>query len=107
MAGGKMRKKRPNHHHHQQPLSRRKPPREIERAAHPGELVQKSGTKPTDVVLEIGHGTGNLTKKLLEAAKSAVELDPRMLLELKRRVQGTPYACRLKVCKFPLNVFIS
>ncbi|VFQ65558.1 unnamed protein product [Cuscuta campestris] len=54
-------------------------------------IVQKSGIKPTDVILEIGPGTGNLTKKLLEAGKSviAVELDPRMVLELQRRFQGT------------------
>ena len=34
-------------------------------------------------------GTGNLTMKLLERAKKviAVELDPRMVLELTRRVQ--------------------
>lgn len=34
-------------------------------------------------------GTGNLTMKLLERAKKviAVELDPRMVLELQRRVQ--------------------
>lgn len=62
-------------------------------------IVQKSGIKPTDVVLEIGPGTGNLTKKLLEVAKSvvAVELDPRMVLELQRRFQGTPFSSRLKV----------
>ncbi|XP_031123919.1 ribosomal RNA small subunit methyltransferase-like [Ipomoea triloba] len=55
-------------------------------------IVEKSGIKPTDVILEIGPGTGNLTKKLLEAGKSviAVELDPRMVLELQRRFQGTP-----------------
>ncbi|CAA6673644.1 unnamed protein product [Spirodela intermedia] len=62
-------------------------------------IVQKSGIKPTDVVLEIGPGTGNLTKKLLEAAKSvvAVEIDPRMVLELQRRFQGTAHSTRLKV----------
>ncbi|KAL5996373.1 Ribosomal RNA small subunit methyltransferase [Asimina triloba] len=62
-------------------------------------IVQKSGIKPTDVVLEIGPGTGNLTKKLLEAAKSviAVELDPRMVLELQRRFRGTPFSNKLKV----------
>lgn len=62
-------------------------------------IVQKSGIKTTDVVLEIGPGTGNLTKKLLDAGKSvvAVELDPRMVLELQRRFQGTPYSHRLKV----------
>ncbi|KAK1294152.1 hypothetical protein QJS10_CPA16g01645 [Acorus calamus] len=62
-------------------------------------IVQKSGIKPTDIVLEIGPGTGNLTKKLLEAAKSviAVELDPRMVLELQRRFQGTSLTSRLKI----------
>ncbi|KAL2246805.1 ribosomal RNA small subunit methyltransferase-like [Sesamum indicum] len=62
-------------------------------------IIQKSGIKSTDVILEIGPGTGNLTKKLLEAGKSviAVELDPRMVLELQRRFQGTPYSSRLKV----------
>uniref|UniRef100_A0A2P2IWA1 rRNA adenine N(6)-methyltransferase n=2 Tax=Rhizophora mucronata TaxID=61149 RepID=A0A2P2IWA1_RHIMU len=62
-------------------------------------IVQKSGIKSTDVILEIGPGTGNLTKKLLEAGKMvvAVELDPRMVLELQRRFQGTPFSNRLKV----------
>lgn len=62
-------------------------------------IVQKSGIKSTDVILEIGPGTGNLTKKLLEAGKKviAVEIDPRMVLELQRRFQGTPYSNRLTV----------
>ncbi|XP_002529134.2 ribosomal RNA small subunit methyltransferase [Ricinus communis] len=62
-------------------------------------IVEKSGIKSTDVILEIGPGTGNLTKKLLEAGKMviAVELDPRMVLELQRRFQGTPMSNRLKV----------
>ncbi|KAK4285250.1 hypothetical protein QN277_001977 [Acacia crassicarpa] len=62
-------------------------------------IVQKSGIKSTDVILEIGPGTGNLTKKLLEAGKMVitVEIDPRMVLELQRRFQGTPYSSRLKV----------
>ncbi|KAM7463521.1 hypothetical protein LguiA_031642 [Lonicera macranthoides] len=61
-------------------------------------IIQKSGIKSTDVVLEIGPGTGNLTKKLLEAGKSviAVELNPRMVFELQRRFQGTPFSNRLK-----------
>lgn len=55
--------------------------------------------KSTDVVLEIGPGTGNLTMKLLEKAKRvvAIELDPRMVLELQRRVQGTTYENSLQV----------
>ena len=62
-------------------------------------IVDKSGLKSTDIVLEIGPGTGNLTMKLLERAKKviAVELDPRMVLELQRRVQGTPYANHLQI----------
>lgn len=62
-------------------------------------IVEKSGLKSTDVVLEIGPGTGNLTMKLLEQAKRvvAVELDPRMVLELQRRVQGTPYQNQLQI----------
>ncbi|WJX21760.1 18S rRNA (adenine(1779)-N(6)/adenine(1780)-N(6))-dimethyltransferase [Trifolium repens] len=55
-------------------------------------IVQKSGIKPTDVILEIGLGTGNLTWKLLDAGKKviAVEIDPHMVLELQKRFQGTP-----------------
>lgn len=45
------------------------------------EMVNKSAIRPTDVVLEIGPGTGNLTALLLERAKKviAVEIDPRMV----------------------------
>ncbi|KAL5095783.1 hypothetical protein RYX36_000110, partial [Vicia faba] len=55
-------------------------------------IVHKSGIKTTDVVLEIGPGTGNLTKKLLDAGKKviAVEIDSRMVLELHKRFQGVP-----------------
>ena len=62
-------------------------------------IVEKAGVKPTDVVLEIGPGTGNLTLRLLERAKAvvAVEVDPRMVLELRRRVAGTPHESKLTV----------
>ncbi|CAI5482097.1 unnamed protein product [Closterium sp. Yama58-4] len=62
-------------------------------------IVQKAGVKSTDTVLEIGPGTGNLTVKLLEAGKRvvAVELDPRMVQELSRRVQGTPFENKLQI----------
>ncbi|KAH7373324.1 hypothetical protein KP509_17G049900 [Ceratopteris richardii] len=62
-------------------------------------IVQKAGLKSTDVVLEIGPGTGNLTLKLLDVAKKviAIEVDPRMVLELQRRVQGTPFANKLQI----------
>lgn len=44
-------------------------------------IVDKSGVKATDVVLEIGPGTGNLTHLLLQQAKKvvAIEIDPRMV----------------------------
>src|SRR5271156_1550513 len=53
-------------------------------------LVEKADVKPSDVVLEVGPGTGNLTMKILEAARKvvAVEMDPRMAAELTKRVQG-------------------
>ncbi len=51
----------------------------------------QANIRSTDVVLEIGPGTGNLTVKLLEKAKRmiAVEFDPRMASELTKRVQAT------------------
>lgn len=50
-------------------------------------IVEKSGLKTTDTVLEIGPGTGNLTLKLLEKVKKvvAVEVDPRMVRAFKLR----------------------
>jgi 18S rRNA (adenine1779-N6/adenine1780-N6)-dimethyltransferase len=53
-------------------------------------LVQ-ANLKPTDSVLEVGPGTGNLTVRILEKVKhvTAVEMDPRMAAELIKRVQGT------------------
>ena len=52
--------------------------------------MDKAGIKSTDVVLEIGPGTGNLTMKLLEAAKRvvAVELDTRMVRAPRTGPQG-------------------
>lgn len=54
-------------------------------------IIAKAGIKPTDVVLEIGPGNGIMTMELLKVAKKviAVELDPRMVAEVQRRVQGT------------------
>ena len=51
-------------------------------------MIQKSGLKSTDVALEIGPGTGNLTVKILEKCKrlEAFEVDPRMVSELQKRV---------------------
>jgi 18S rRNA (adenine1779-N6/adenine1780-N6)-dimethyltransferase len=54
-------------------------------------LSSKAALKSTDVVLEVGPGTGNVTMKILEKAKKtiAVEMDPRLGAELTKRVQGT------------------
>lgn len=53
-------------------------------------IVDKANLRPTDKVLEVGPGTGNLTVRILEKAKhvTAVEMDPRMAAELTKRVQG-------------------
>ncbi|XAR73821.1 18S rRNA (adenine(1779)-N(6)/adenine(1780)-N(6))-dimethyltransferase [Bertholletia excelsa] len=62
-------------------------------------IVQKSGTKPTDTVLEIGPGTGNLTLKLLEASKKvvAVEIDKRMVEILYNRAAEKGLEARLTI----------
>ena len=58
------------------------------------QIVEKSGIKPTDVILEIGPGTGNLTAALLERGKKiiAVEVDARMVAEVTKRVQTMGYS---------------
>lgn len=50
-------------------------------------IVEKSGVRSTDVVLEIGPGNGNLTKLLLDNAQKvvAIEIDTRMISELIKR----------------------
>jgi 18S rRNA (adenine1779-N6/adenine1780-N6)-dimethyltransferase len=62
-------------------------------------IVDKASLKPTDTVMEIGPGTGNMTVKLLDRAKKviAVELDPRMVAEVYKRVQGTEHETHLKI----------
>jgi 18S rRNA (adenine1779-N6/adenine1780-N6)-dimethyltransferase len=62
-------------------------------------IIEKSAIRPTDIVLEIGPGTGNLTVKLLEKAKSvtAYEIDPRLVAELQKRVQGTAFQSKLNI----------
>ncbi|KAG0436870.1 putative dimethyladenosine transferase [Dictyocoela muelleri] len=51
-------------------------------------IIEKSHIKPTDTVLEIGGGTGNLTMKLLEKCKKVIcyESDERLAAELLKRV---------------------
>ncbi|KAG1816330.1 S-adenosyl-L-methionine-dependent methyltransferase [Suillus subaureus] len=62
-------------------------------------IVDKANLRPTDKVLEVGPGTGNLTVKILEKAKNvtAVEMDPRMAAELTKRVQGKPEQRKLDI----------
>ncbi|XP_003702828.1 putative dimethyladenosine transferase isoform X1 [Megachile rotundata] len=62
-------------------------------------MVEKAALRPTDVVLEIGPGTGNMTVKLLDKAKKVIacEVDTRMVAELQKRVQGTPYQPKLQI----------
>jgi len=60
-------------------------------------MIEKASIKGTDTVLEIGPGTGNLTLKLLETAKKVIacEHDPRMVVELQKRLHGTEMMSRL------------
>ncbi len=52
-------------------------------------IVAKAAIRPTDIVLEIGPGTGVMTQLLLEKAKKVIccEIDPRMIVELRKRFQ--------------------
>lgn len=62
-------------------------------------IVDKAGIQPSDVVLEVGPGTGNLTEKILERASKviAVEYDTRMAAELTKRFQGKPVERKLEI----------
>lgn len=75
-------------------------------------IVDKANLKPTDVVLEVGPGTGNLTVRILEKCKktTVVEMDPRMAAELHKRVNGTNERKKLDIilgdfCKTTLPFF--
>ena len=62
-------------------------------------IVDKAGIKPSDIVLEVGPGTGNLTVRILEQARKVIasEMDPRMAAELTKRVHGTPNQKKLDI----------
>lgn len=62
-------------------------------------MIQKAAVRSTDVVLEVGPGTGNLTVKLLEKVKKVVacEIDTRLVAELQKRVLGTPLQHKLQI----------
>lgn len=55
--------------------------------------------RSSDVVLEVGPGTGNMTVKLLQKCKQVVacEVDTRLVSELQKRVQNTPFQTKLKI----------
>lgn len=62
-------------------------------------MLEKAAIRPTDVVLEIGPGTGNITVRLLEKCKKVVacEIDTRLAAELHKRVLGTPLQAKLQI----------
>ncbi|XP_008806474.2 ribosomal RNA small subunit methyltransferase, mitochondrial [Phoenix dactylifera] len=62
-------------------------------------IVRRASVRPTDTVLEIGPGSGNLTVRLLEAARRVVsfEIDDRMVDALHSRVSQLGLQDRLTV----------
>lgn len=62
-------------------------------------MIEKAALRSTDVVLEVGPGTGNMTVKMLEKVKKVVacEIDTRLVAELQKRVQGTPLQNKLHI----------
>jgi len=58
------------------------------------QIIKAATLSKSDVVLEIGPGTGNLTQLLLDKAKKviAIELDPRMVAELTKKFKYGEYA---------------
>lgn len=75
-------------------------------------IVDKANLKATDIVLEVGPGTGNLTMRILEQCKrlQVIEMDPRMAAELRKRVQGKNEQRKLEItigdfCKAKLDYF--
>jgi len=62
-------------------------------------IIQKAAVKSTDVCLEIGPGTGNMTLPLLDKCSKviALEYDARMIRELNKRVEGTQQRNKLQI----------
>ncbi|XP_061392434.1 probable dimethyladenosine transferase [Musca vetustissima] len=62
-------------------------------------MLEKAALRPTDIVLEIGPGTGNMTVRMLERCKKVVacEIDTRLAAELQKRIQGTPLQPKLQM----------
>lgn len=55
-------------------------------------IVDKGEPKQGDTILEIGPGVGNMTQEMISRGCTviAVEKDPRMVVELKKRFQNNP-----------------
>uniref|UniRef100_A0A1A9ZNU3 rRNA adenine N(6)-methyltransferase n=1 Tax=Glossina pallidipes TaxID=7398 RepID=A0A1A9ZNU3_GLOPL len=62
-------------------------------------MLEKAAIRSTDVILEIGPGTGNMTVRMLERCKKVVacEIDTRLAAELQKRVQATPMQYKLQI----------
>ncbi|CAL9777038.1 unnamed protein product [Musa acuminata subsp. burmannicoides] len=62
-------------------------------------IARVAGLRPSDTVLEIGPGTGNLTARLLQSARRvvAVEIDPRMVDSVLARASRLGVDDRLTV----------
>nr|CAA92586.1 dimethylase [Kluyveromyces lactis] len=62
-------------------------------------IVDKAQIKPSDIVLEIGPGTGNLTVRILEQARKVVRRGVRSSYGSGRtkRVHGTPVEKKLEI----------
>ena len=62
-------------------------------------IIEKAKIKSTDIVIEIGPGTGNLTVQLLPLCKKVIayEVDARMVAELQKRTQTMPHRERLQI----------
>jgi 18S rRNA (adenine1779-N6/adenine1780-N6)-dimethyltransferase len=62
-------------------------------------IISRAELRPSDITLEVGPGTGNLTVRLLEQSKKviAVEYDRRMVREVLKRVEGNENEKNLQV----------
>jgi 18S rRNA (adenine1779-N6/adenine1780-N6)-dimethyltransferase len=68
-------------------------------------IINKAGIQPSDIVLEIGPGTGNMTMQLLGQGNStcqcqqvnALEYDVRMIREIMKRTESLPSSVKSKL----------
>lgn len=62
-------------------------------------IMNRTDIRPTDVVLEIGPGSGNLTRRLVEKAKKviAIEIDHRMVEQLRNSFNESEYKDKVEI----------